>query len=168
MRLAGGVDIAAPARDVWDFVLDPTRLASCIPGITDVRQADDHTFDGHLQAAVGPMHGQFEFRSVIERSTFPTDLVVGISGVDSITRSRVRIGVDAALEVRAAAVTRMEYVMSVNVEGRLAILGEMILRATAGAVIGQVTACMRSRLEGTGDEGSREAVGKGEQDEPAV
>lgn len=158
MRLEGAVDVAAPARAVWEFVLDPARLSRCIPGIAEVRRIDDRTFDGQLQAAVGPMRGTFEFRSVIERSDFPADLVVGITGVDSVTRSQVRIVVTARLEPRTAVTTRMEYVMSVNVGGRLAILGEMVLRATAGAVVEQVTACLRGHLEGPAEAGPPDAI----------
>ena len=32
-------------------------------------------------------------------------------------------------------------------KGRLAILGEMMLRATAGMMIGEVTKCLRSQLD---------------------
>jgi hypothetical protein len=41
----------------------------------------------------------------------------------------------------------MDYTVDVDIKGRLAILGEMVLRATAGAMIGQVSGCMRERLE---------------------
>jgi hypothetical protein len=43
--------------------------------------------------------------------------------------------------------TDLTYQAVVKVKGRLAILGEMMLRATAGMMIGEVTRCLRSRLE---------------------
>ena len=49
-----------------------------------------------------------------------------------------------------------------NGKGRLAILGEMILRATASLMIAQVTRCLRVRLEpaaGTSDEATEMAEG---------
>ena len=147
MKLTGRIDIAAPAREVWDFVLDPASLSSCVPGIGDVRQVDERTFEGTIRASVGPMHGDFSFRSVIERSDFPSDLLVAISGTDSVTHSSLAMAVRAALDDGAATATRMDYVVDVDVKGRLAILGEMVLRATAGAMIGQVSGCMRQRLE---------------------
>lgn len=147
MKLSGRIEVAAPAREVWDFVLDPVRLASCVPGIGEVREIDGRTFEGTISASVGPMHGDFTFRSVIERADFPSDLVVAIAGTDSITHSTIEMSVSASLESLAADRTQMEYAMDVNVKGRLAILGEMVLRATAGAMIGQVSVCLRNRLE---------------------
>jgi len=152
MNLSGGIEIAASPRAVWDFVLDPARLSSCVPGITSVHQVDDRTFEGEIRAAVGPMHGDFAFTSVIRRDSFPTDLLVEISGADSVTHSRVEMTVAASVAEQQAtrsadATTRLDYALTVNVKGRLAILGEMMLRATAGAMIGQVSACLRARLE---------------------
>jgi len=147
MKLHGGTEIAAPPRDVWDFVLDPRRLASCVPGIGEVHQVDDRTFDGTILVAVGPMHGEFAFSSVIVRAEFPDDLRVEIVGTDSVTHSGVTIAVAAGLAT-AGQGTRMDYELRVDVSGRLAILGEMILRATAGAVVAQVSSCIRARVEG--------------------
>jgi carbon monoxide dehydrogenase subunit G len=39
------------------------------------------------------------------------------------------------------------YRVNVTVGGRLAILGEMVLRATAGVMIGELVRCLRARLE---------------------
>lgn len=146
MKLAGTVHIDAAAEAVWDFVLDPGRLSACVPGVQGVRQVDDRTFEGTIRASIGPMNGDFSFRSVIVRSRFPSDLGVEITGTDSVTRSSVRMVVDAGLHDEALSVTRMDYRIDVDVKGRLAILGEMVLRATAGAMIGQVLACLRGRL----------------------
>ena len=44
----------------------------------------------------------------------------------------------------------LTYRAEVKVKGRLAILGEMVLRATAGMMIGEVTKCLRSQLEAAG------------------
>jgi uncharacterized protein len=150
MELKGQIEIDAPAADVWAFILDSARLSSCVPGIGAVRQVDDRTFDGTVTASVGPMHGDFEFTSVIRRSDFPSDLVVEIGGSDSVTHSDVEMVVQAALQPGERAGTRLEYSMVVNVKGRLAIVGEMILRATAAAVVGQVASCLRQRLEPSG------------------
>ena len=45
VKLTGTIDVAAPPRTVWDHVVDPTSLASCVPGARDVRPIDERTFD---------------------------------------------------------------------------------------------------------------------------
>ena len=43
--------------------------------------------------------------------------------------------------------TRLAYTAVINVKGRLAILGDMILRATASVMIGELLKCLKARLE---------------------
>lgn len=147
MRMDGTIDIAAEVPAVWALVNDPVSLSACVPGVDDVRQIDDHTFEGSVSASVGPIDGQFAFRSVITRATFPEDLGVDVEGVDSVTKSRVLARVTVGLTEPAPGITVLRYETVVTVKGRLSILGEMVLRATAGMMIGQVTKCLRSRLE---------------------
>ena len=147
MKLAGKIEIAAPAERVWVLINDPISLAGCVPGGQDVRQIDDRTFGGSITAAVGPMEGRFEFSAVIERSDFPADLVVEMTGVDSVTRSTLVASIGTSLEFVDADRTTLVYTATINVKGRLAILGDMILRATARVMISELVKCLRSRLE---------------------
>ncbi|MDO8483900.1 MAG: SRPBCC domain-containing protein [Candidatus Limnocylindrales bacterium] len=147
MKLAGRIEIAAPARDVWDLMIDPVSLAACVPGVQHVARVDDRTFKGTISAAVGPMEGQFEFASTIVSSEYPTDLQVETLGTDSVTRSQLQANVQAWLEPLDPGRTALAYRATVNVNGRLAIVGEMILRATAGVMIGELVKCLRARLE---------------------
>jgi carbon monoxide dehydrogenase subunit G len=164
MKLAGQIEIGAAAERVWAHINDPIALAGCIPGVQNVHQVDERTFGGSITAAVGPMEGHFEFNAVIEESTFPSALVVQLSGVDSVTRSQLLATVQSSAEILAADRTRLAYTAVINVKGRLAILGDMILRATASVMIGELLKCLRLRLEAAGPEqgaGPRQATGPG-------
>jgi carbon monoxide dehydrogenase subunit G len=147
MKLAGTIDIDAPAEAVWAAMIDPTDLAACVPGVSDVRQIDDRTFEGSVRASVGPVDGDFWFRSVLVRTEFPSDLVVEVEGTDSMTKSRVVAHIEAGVDSTDTGATTLVYRATVTTKGRLAIIGDMVLRATAGVMIGQVTKCLRTRLE---------------------
>lgn len=148
MKLEGTIAIEAPPRAVWALLIDPTSLARCMPGVQDVRQVDERTFEGTILASVGPIDGSFSFRSVLATAEFPDDLVVAVEGLDSVTKSRLEMEVRAGLTEPARGATNLAYRADVRIKGRLAILGEMVLRATAGMMIGEVTKCLRSQLEG--------------------
>ena len=150
MKLEGTIDISAAADAVWSVLIDPTDLAACVPGGGEVRQLDERTFEGTVRASVGPIDGNFSFRSVMTRMDFPDGLVVDVEGTDSMTKSRVLAHIEAAVVATAPGATTLTYRATVTTRGRLAIIGDMVLRATAGAMIGQVTRCLRDRLEATG------------------
>lgn len=147
MKLEGAIDIAASPAATWAVLIDPIDLAACVPGVDEVRQLDPRTFEGVVRASVGPIDGRFEFRAVRTEERYPDALVVDVEGTDSMTRSRVLTHVEAALTELEPGKTRLTYRATVTTKGRLAIIGDMVLRATAGVMIGQVTRCLRDRLE---------------------
>lgn len=146
MKLGGTIEVAAAPRDVWAVVIDPRALAGCVPGVQELRQVDDHRFEGSLTAAVGPLEGDFVFTAVIAREHFPDDLQIEVDGTDSVTRSRVEAQVGVRLDGSATSTT-LTYAATLDVRGRLAILGEMVLRATAGLMIEHASRCLRSVVE---------------------
>jgi hypothetical protein len=147
MRLAGEIAIDAPIGEVWALVVDPTSIASCIPGMQAVQRLDANTFEGAVTASVGPIDGEFAFAAVLAEQVPPEQLTVAVRGTDSVTKSRLTADVDIALAAAGVDRTTLTYRATLTVQGRLAILGEMVLRATAGAMIGQVTGCLRNALE---------------------
>ena len=147
MKLDGRIDIGAPAEAVWAVMIDPIGLAGCVPGVQEVTRVDDRTFRGSINASVGPMDADFTFSTVITREEYPDHLEVETSGTDSLTKSTLVAQVRASLEMPDPGTTRLVYRADVRMSGRLAILGDMVLRATAGVIIGEVAKCLRTRLE---------------------
>jgi len=143
------ITVKAPADRVWAFLLDPNCIAACMPGVQNVTQIDDRTFDAAIAASVGPISGKFSFRAHIVESNPPTEMAAEIEGVDSVTKSPLRAHVAMTLQPLGAAETALAYRATVQVKGRLAILGEMVLRATATLMLEEATRRLRAQLEGT-------------------
>src|SRR3989304_7100137 len=89
MILDGKIDLDVPAEKAWDFLIDISKFSTCLPGIDEVKQIDNKTFDGVVSATVGPISGKFTFRSTILESQPPAQLVVRPEGKDSVTKSTV-------------------------------------------------------------------------------
>lgn len=140
--------ISAPASTVWDTLLDVNCIAACLPGVEAVTQIDDRTFDGMIAASVGPINGKFSFRARIIESKPPREMRAQVEGTDSVTRSAVRATMAMTLEPVGAEETELAYRASVDIQGRLAILGEMVLRATAALLVEEFITRLRLQLEG--------------------
>jgi carbon monoxide dehydrogenase subunit G len=135
MIFDGKIDLDVPANEAWDFLIDINKFSGCLPGIDEVRQIDDRTFEGVLAAAVGPISGKFSFRSTIVESRPPEQMVVRTEGTDSVTKSTVSADMTVDLRKVSDQKTEMEYRADVKIKGRLAILGDMVLRATATLIL---------------------------------
>ena len=132
---------------MWDLLLDVDRFAACMPGVEDVQQIDDHTFKGAIQASVGPMSGHFGFDARIIDSKPPTELAAEVTGMDSVTKSTIEGRMSMTLTALEAGRAKLDYKATVDVHGRLAILGDMLLRATAGLIIEEFIKRLRRQLE---------------------
>ncbi len=135
MIFEGKIDLGVPIDTAWAFLIDINKFTACLPGIEEVRQIDDKTFEGTLAATVGPISGKFNFRSTILESKPPEQMVVRTEGTDSVTKSTVSADMKVDLRKVSEEKTEMNYKADVKINGRLAILGDMILRATATLVL---------------------------------
>ena len=142
--------VEAPAPNVWDFLLDVNRSAACVPGVDHLVLVDERTFDGTIEAQVGPISGRFSFRAQIVESEPPRRLVARVDGTDSVTRSTLTTDMAMTLEPTGVNSTNLAYRAVVDVHGRLAILGDMVLRATAVLMLREFTKRLRAELS-TGD-----------------
>jgi carbon monoxide dehydrogenase subunit G len=75
------------------------------------------------------------FCSTIVESRPPEQMVVRTEGTDSVTKSAVNADMTVALRKVAEAKTEMDYRADIKIKGRLAILGDMVLRATATLIL---------------------------------
>lgn len=146
MIFDGKVNIEIPVNRVWDFLVDVNKFSTCLPGIEEVRQVDDKTFEGILAATVGPISGKFSFRSTIVESRPPEQILVRTEGTDSVTKSEVHADMTVDLHALAEDRTRMDYRADVKIKGRLAILGDMVLRATATLILQEFTRRLHAGL----------------------
>ncbi len=147
MIFEGKIDIGAPRAKTWDFLTDINRFASCLPGLEQVTQIDERTFDGLIGATVGPISGKFAFRSSIVESTPPQTMVVGTEGTDSVTKSAMNVKMTVTLAEPVENRTELGYHANVEIKGRLVILGDMVLRATAVLLLEEFSRRLRKQLE---------------------
>jgi uncharacterized protein len=149
MIFDGKIDLDVPVDNAWDFLIDINKFSACLPGIEEVKQIDDKTFEGALVAAVGPISGKFTFRATIVESRPPDQMVVQTEGTDSVTKSTVTADMTVDLRKLTDNKTQMDYKADIKIKGRLAILGDMVLRATATLILQEFT---RRLHKGLGDQ----------------
>ncbi len=146
MNLSNAVVLEAPPQAVWSLLLDVDRFSACIPGVEEVRPIDDRTFDGTILASVGPMSGTFGFRARILEAEPLRALTARVDGTDTVTRSTVAADMRMTLSPVADQGTELACQLTVDVHGRLAIVGDMILRATAAVMLQEFATRLRRQL----------------------
>ena len=140
--------INAAADAVWDFLLDPQRLAACIPGCESLEVEDATTYRVRLTVKVGFLSTTQEMRMTITEADRPRRLVSVGRGEDRKLASHVEVRNTLDLAPAPAGATLVRYHSEVRVLGRLGSVGDAVMRVKAKQLAGDFAASVRAAIEG--------------------
>lgn len=140
MKLTHSFTAPAPAEEVWEALLDPERVAPCLPGAT-LTSVDGKTFNGEVKVKLGPVQllyrgsGEFvEIDPVLRRA------VLKASGKD--TRGNGTASAVVTFQVGDT----VEVETELSVTGRPAQLGRGLISEVSGKLVDQFAECLASTL----------------------
>jgi len=145
--MEGKFSLKAPIQKLWDTLLDPGTLLSCIPGAEKIERIDEKTFDCIVKQKVGPISVKFKFKSVLSKVEPPTHIEVDGEGEDIgkaghfVQKSVVNLRETPEGEVEVS------YKTDATVVGKLAMFGDRIMRAKAKKVEEEFTKALQERLK---------------------
>ena len=147
MLIEGKFTMKAPIQQVWDFLLEPGTLASCIPGAEKMEPVDDKTWEGVVKQKVGPIGVKLSFTQSLTEVDPPKHIkAVGrgsaVGGAGTFTQETI---VD--LKEIAGGEVEVAYSSNVSLVGRLATFGERIMRAKVKSVGEEFTNNLQERLK---------------------
>jgi len=146
MLIEGKFTMKAPIQEVWDFLLQPGTIVSCIPGAEKMVAIDDKTWEGVVKDRVGIISVKLNFTQTFADVVPPTHLkAVGrgsaLGGLGTFTQESI---VDLT-EVSKDEV-EVSYKSTVSLVGRLATFGERIMRAKVDSKGAEFTANLQKKL----------------------
>jgi carbon monoxide dehydrogenase subunit G len=148
--MEGKFTIKAPIQKLWETLLDPETLLSCIPGAEMIERIDEKTFDCVVKQKVGPISVKFKFKSVLSKVEPPTHIEVDGEGEDIgkaghfVQKSVVDLRETPGGEVEVS------YKTDATIVGKLAMFGDRIMRAKAKKVEEEFTKALQERLKRLG------------------
>jgi carbon monoxide dehydrogenase subunit G len=130
MKLNGSVLVSAPREQVWRIFLDPAQLCKVIPGCEQAQQIDETHYEAVLTVKVQFMTIRSKAKGTLLEADAPHHMVGELVGepVAMAGAFRARVTIDLADEGEA---TNVRYAMDLTMLGRLASLGEAIVRSTS-------------------------------------
>jgi carbon monoxide dehydrogenase subunit G len=148
MQIEKSFVVQAPAAAVWAFLIDPYRVARCLPGAAITEKIDDQTYAGTITVKVGPVTANYRGKMRFER----LDEAAGeadIAGSGQETRGKG--GADMRMKSRVAArgpgETEVSVVSDVNVMGVLAQFGRGMIQDVSDQLFQKFSDAMRRELE---------------------
>jgi len=152
MRIEKSFVVAAPADAVWAFLIDPRRVASCLPGAAVTDEIDPQTFAGTMNVKVGPVTASYRGKMRFERlDAVAREADIAASGQETRGKGAADMRMSSRIVARGAAETEVVIVSDVNVVGVLAQFGKGMIEDVSDQMFGKFSAAMRKQLESGAD-----------------
>jgi carbon monoxide dehydrogenase subunit G len=145
MELTGEHTFAAPRQQVWDLLLDPETLRSCLPGCERLEPVGPDEFEATMKIGVAAIRGTYQGKVKISEQNAPESYKMLIEGKGPAGQVS---GEGSLVLVENGNDTTVQYAGKANVRGTLARVGARVMQPAAKLVVGQFFTCLSSRLEG--------------------
>ena len=117
MRIEENFTVAAPASEVWAFLIDPQRVAEALPGAEISEQVDERTFKGGMSVKVGPVSAAY-----VGTVAFDLDEAERVAAVHAQGQGRAGMG-NADMKMTSRVVEIGPDETEVTVEANLTVTG---------------------------------------------
>jgi len=148
IRIEERFTVAAPVEPVWEYLVDPRRVVTCLPGAELAEVVDERTFHGNVKVKVGAV--TVSYKGLVRIA----DLDAGAHRVKMTGEGRESAGAGSArmtMESRVSALpdggSEVVVQADVDVVGRIVQLGRGMIEQVSHQLFQQFAACVRATLE---------------------
>jgi carbon monoxide dehydrogenase subunit G len=143
--------VAAPAAAVWEFLTDPVKVASCLPGAAITGKEDDSTWVGTITVKVGPVTASYRGKLRFERlDAAAREAEIAASGQETRGKGGADMRMKSRVVERGPGETEVTVASDVNVVGVLAQFGRGMIQDVSDQMFRKFTEAMRRQLEAPG------------------
>jgi hypothetical protein len=144
LQYNGQEQVPKSLEDVWAFVSDPEKIASCLPDVKQVTVHDQEHLDVVVGVGLGPVKGNFKFKIALEPDQANNRMNVKISGGG--LGSAVDLNAGANLKDNGDGSTTLDWGGEAIMRGPVAAVGGRVLDSQAQKLISATFANVRERL----------------------
>jgi carbon monoxide dehydrogenase subunit G len=146
MDIFGSYTFNAPLERVWDLLMDPNAISSCIPGCDRFEPSGDDRYDVTLTVAMAAITGTYQGTVILTDKNLHQSyrLVMEGHGRPGFVKGSSVIALRAAGETTAVDVTG-----AVHTGGPIARLGQRLIGGVAKMILDRFFACLKTKLEAT-------------------
>jgi uncharacterized protein len=145
LKLEHSFTVPAELDTVWEAVLDPERVAPCMPGAT-LAEVDGDSFKGSVKVKMGPISllykgsGEFLTKDAASRT-----VVIKASGKDSRGNGTASATVTVTL-TESGSSTEGSVVTDLSITGKPAQFGRGLISEVGGKILDSFSTCLASKL----------------------
>lgn len=146
MKITQEFEVGRPIDAVWEFFQDIPSVAQCLPGAELTTDHGDGTYEGTLEAKLGPMAAKFEGKASVSSDLAARSGHIEGQGADKRGGSRGQVKVDYQLEAVEAG-TSVTVDADVTLSGAAAQFGRTgLIKEMSNRLVAEFVHCLEAKL----------------------
>jgi uncharacterized protein len=148
LKIEKTFQVQEPLDKVWDFLRDPRKVATCVPGAQITEQVDENTYRGAISVKVGPSVTNYKGEVQILRLDAENheSEILG-KGQDVRGRGSASMKMTGQLSALGPGSTEVTGISEVNVVGILAQMGSRVITEVSNIMFDAFTKNFQERLK---------------------
>lgn len=130
MKIKDSFTINAAKEDVWTVFMDVEKLASCVPGCQNLVAHSDTEYEADMVVKTKFMTIKFKANGVLADAVEGEELKVEMVGKPMKLAGLFKSKMTVQLEEVDENATKIHYEMDLQMTGRLATLGDILMKGT--------------------------------------
>ncbi|HOP85605.1 MAG TPA: SRPBCC domain-containing protein [Syntrophorhabdaceae bacterium] len=147
MIIEGGFKLKAPIDKLFDFLLKPDTIMTCLPGAESVKLLDENTYECVVKQKVGPISAKLKFVNRLTKVERPTHIEIEGEGEDVTKLGHFKQKSIVDLKDIGNGEVEVTYKTDVSIVGKLAMFGDRIMRAKAKDTEKEFTKNLQEKLK---------------------
>ena len=144
MKVEGTYLIQSDQKRVWDRILDPEVLASCIPGCEELTPMGDGRYQAALRVGIGAISGTYSGSVRVSNEDEPRSFKLTVEGKGAAGN----VNGEGVLSLSAkTGATEVQVQGDAQVTGLIARVGQRLIEAVTKTMTDQFFGCLKSRIE---------------------
>src|SRR4051812_3682606 len=143
MKVEGVYSFPGLPQQVWDLLLDPDSLRTCIPGVESLTETSADHWDAVMKVGVAAIRGTYKGKVAIVEKDAPNAYTLQVegSGGPGFVKGSARVSLEPDGEA-----TRVKVDGDGQVGGMLAGVGQRMLPGVAKMLMNQFFECLVSKM----------------------
>lgn len=130
MKVSDFLVIDAEKQNVWNIFMDVEKLAGCVPGCKDMVALSDTEYEATMEVKTKFMKISFKANGVLKDAVEGEKLIVEMVGKPMKLAGMFKAKMSVGLEEMETNKTKVTYDMDLQMTGRLASLGDVLMKGT--------------------------------------
>jgi uncharacterized protein len=145
MKISGDYTVNANQKDVWDRLMDPDTLSSCIPGVEKLNKTGKNEYEMAMNVGVGMIRGTYEGKVRLTDINEPSDYTMYVEG--SGRPGFVKGTGHIKLEGQGDDSTHITYEGDVEVGGPVGSVAQRMMGSVSKRMVDQFFKCVEERIK---------------------